>query len=114
MNLEHGGGGSIMFRVFMCICSLFSRLVGACFLFIFLLQKKWEEFRNKIPLYLFGYLFMYLYSSKSLIMGIFDVFCFSLQTMSTTLDNLNRDEDAYVGMIEEKKVSPRAFLPVGV
>ncbi|PVD18338.1 hypothetical protein C0Q70_20887 [Pomacea canaliculata] len=26
-----------------------------------------------------------------------------LQTMSTTLDNLNRDEDAYVGMIEEKK-----------
>ncbi|KAK7484760.1 hypothetical protein BaRGS_00024045, partial [Batillaria attramentaria] len=26
-----------------------------------------------------------------------------LQTMSTTLDNLNRDEDAYVSMIEEKK-----------
>ena len=26
------------------------------------------------------------------------------QTMSSTLDNLNRDEGAYVGMIEEKKV----------
>ncbi|XP_076453930.1 coiled-coil domain-containing protein 39-like [Babylonia areolata] len=26
-----------------------------------------------------------------------------LHTMSTTLDNLNRDEDAYIGMIEEKK-----------
>lgn len=29
---------------------------------------------------------------------------FFKQTMSATLDNLNRDEDAYVGMIEEKKV----------
>jgi UDP-glucose:O-linked fucose beta-1,3-glucosyltransferase len=28
-----------------------------------------------------------------------------LQTMSNTLDNLNRDEDAYVEMVEEKKVS---------
>ena len=27
-----------------------------------------------------------------------------LQTMSNTLDNLKRDEDAYVEMIEEKKV----------
>ena len=26
-----------------------------------------------------------------------------LHTMSSTLDNLSRDEDAYVGMIEEKK-----------
>ena len=36
--------------------------------------------------------------------------------MSTTLDNLTRDEDAYVAMIEEKKVSQskKAFMPVCV
>ena len=28
-----------------------------------------------------------------------------LQTMSNTLDNLQRDEDAYVEMVEEKRVS---------
>ena len=35
-----------------------------------------------------------------------------VQTMSTTLDNLNRDEDAYVAMIEEKKVSQFASMMV--
>ena len=29
-----------------------------------------------------------------------------LQTMSNTLDNLQRDEDAYVEMVEEKRVRP--------
>ena len=34
-----------------------------------------------------------------------------LQTMSNTLDNLQRDEDAYVEMVEEKRVS-EAYLTI--
>ena len=33
-----------------------------------------------------------------------------LQTMSNTLDNLQRDEDAYVEMVEEKRVSIKTFI----
>jgi len=33
-----------------------------------------------------------------------------LHTMSNTLDNLSRDEDAYVEMVEEKKVCDCSFL----
>ena len=33
-----------------------------------------------------------------------------LQTMSNTLDNLQRDEDAYVEMVEEKRVRSRPTL----
>lgn len=40
------------------------------------------------------------------------LFCF--QTMSSTLDNLTRDEDAYVELIEEKKVRSHCWETRGV
>ena len=33
-----------------------------------------------------------------------------LQTMSNTLDNLRRDEDAYADMVDEKKVNIDSFV----
>ena len=90
----------------MCGCLLFSRYLFLVSLYLLVADA------NSVPLYLPGYSKRYLVGSKS--PAISEGFC--LQTMSTTLDNLTRDEDAYVGMIEEKKVSQskRAFLPVCV